>query len=45
LHRTVFGRAFDIALLLSELGGSEPSYDLFGWRQGMIVARGFYALS
>jgi hypothetical protein len=45
LHRTIFGRAFDIALLLSELGGSEPSYDLFGWRQGMIVARGFHALS
>jgi hypothetical protein len=44
LHRTVFGRGFDLALLLSDLGMDELSYDLFGWRQGLIAARSFFAL-
>ena len=44
LHRAVFGRGFDLALLLSDLGTARPSCDLFGWRRGVIAARGFYVL-
>ncbi len=40
LHKTVFGRAFDIALLLSDLG-EHISADLFGWQAGCIGARGY----
>jgi len=46
LHRTVFPRAYSIALVL---GGScsadaRPKCRLFGWEQGMIASRGFYVL-
>lgn len=40
LHKAVFGRAFDIALLLSDLG-EHVSADLFGWQAGRIDARGY----
>jgi len=40
LHKTVFGRAFDVALLLSDLG-EHISADLFGWQAGRIEARGY----
>jgi hypothetical protein len=41
LHRTIFPRAFSIALVVTNaLGGID--HTLFGWRQGVMVARGFY---
>ena len=41
LHRTVFGRAFNIGLLLSHRA-NELTNNLFGWREGMVQARGFH---
>ncbi len=41
VHRTVFSRAFHIALLLSFLGPQKLSIDCFGWREGRIKPRGF----
>jgi len=44
MHRTVFPRAFHIALLLSDLGGPELDASLFGWSQGVVTNRGFHIL-
>lgn len=44
LHRTVFSRAYQVALLLSDHGEPELGRNLFGWRQGSIVPRGFRVL-
>ncbi len=41
LHRTVFGRAFNIGLLLSHRA-NELTKSLFGWREGMVQSRGFH---
>lgn len=41
LHRTVFPRAWSIALLLSD----NRHFALFGWRQGMIRRRGFHIVN
>ena len=43
LHRAVFQGAFNVALLVSDLG-DDLSVDLFGWRGGEIAQRGFYLL-
>lgn len=45
LHRAVFDAAFSVALLLSDLGEAMLRYDWFGWRQGIIAARGCYRLA
>jgi proteasome lid subunit RPN8/RPN11 len=45
VHRTAFQSAFNVALLLSFQESSEPLIDLFGWREGMVAARGFYLLA
>jgi hypothetical protein len=44
LHRTIFPKAFQVALLTSDLGG--PTYDqsLFGWDRGVVSARGFQVI-
>ena len=44
LHRTVFGRPFDVALLVSDIGDTELAMNLYGWRHGMIQERGFQVL-
>ncbi len=46
LHRTVFPRAYSIALVLSDGCGNagDPTWRLFGWRYGMVMARGFHLL-
>ncbi len=44
LHGEVFGRAFNLALLLSDLGEPRHRVDLFGWRDGAIEERDFYVL-
>jgi proteasome lid subunit RPN8/RPN11 len=44
LHRTMFPRAFTLALLITHtFAGCVPA--LFGWRQGQIATRGFHVLS
>jgi proteasome lid subunit RPN8/RPN11 len=42
LHRTCFPRGYQIALLLSDHGGTIPSVSMFGWRRGEVAARGFF---
>lgn len=44
LHRTVFSRAYSIALVISDGCGNAgtPIWRLFGWRYGMVMARGFH---
>lgn len=41
MHRTIFPRAFHVALLVSDRGREPLDVNLFGWRHGMVVARGF----
>ena len=45
LHRAVFDTAFSVALLLSDVGETTLRYDWFGWRHGVIAARGCYRLA
>jgi hypothetical protein len=44
LHHTVFSRAFQVALLVSDHGQQPMDVSLFGWRHGMVVSRGFGVL-
>lgn len=46
LHRTVFPRAYSLALVLGGgcEAGAQPHCRLFGWQQGMIASRGYYLL-
>jgi hypothetical protein len=42
LHRTVFPRAWSVALVVNDVGfGPGPTHTLFGWRAGLLVERGF----
>jgi hypothetical protein len=42
VFRTVFPRAYSIALVCSDLPVGKPLFALFGWRRGMIESRGFH---
>lgn len=44
LHRTVFPAAYGIALVVNELADDKQTLSMFGWREGMIVQRGFQAV-
>lgn len=44
VQRTVFSSAFMIAMLFSFLS-QRTSVDLFGWRDGQVVPRGYYVVS
>lgn len=44
LHRTAFQGAGNVALLLSFQEDPTPRHDLFGWRQGLMAARGYYVV-
>lgn len=46
LHRAVFPRAYSVALVVSDGCGNAgvPTWRLFGWRYGMVMARGFHLL-
>jgi proteasome lid subunit RPN8/RPN11 len=47
LHRSVFPRAYSVALVLTQEcrdGNGGPTAQLYGWHQGMMVARGFQVL-
>jgi proteasome lid subunit RPN8/RPN11 len=41
LHRTVFPRAYSIALVVNDLAGELATFSLFGWRRGLLESRGF----
>jgi hypothetical protein len=43
LHRTVFPRAYTCALVVSDIAdGHDVAFSLFGWRRGILEARGFH---
>ncbi len=44
LHRTVFPKAFSIALLITNTFAG-LRYALFGWRRGLLEQRGFHVLN
>jgi len=44
LHRTVFPRAYSVALVVGESPCSGMGRSLFGWRRGIVAARGYYVL-
>jgi hypothetical protein len=45
LHRAIFSRAYSVALVISDgCEGGHPVWRLFGWRYGMLMARGFHIL-
>jgi len=44
LQRTVFPRAYSLALVANDVAFSEISFSMFGWRSGGIEARGFHVL-
>jgi hypothetical protein len=43
LHAACFPRAWQVALLVSDLGEPELRVNLFGWRDAMIAERGFFS--
>lgn len=42
LHRTIFPRAYSLALVVNDVAFAPPSFSLFGWQDGDIVERDFY---
>ena len=44
LHRAVFPAAYSIALVVNELADDKQTLSMFGWRQGMVIQRGFQVL-
>lgn len=44
LHRTVFSRAFNVGLVVSDIHDAPPTFALFGWRRGLIERRGFHRI-
>lgn len=42
LHRTVFSRAWGLALVVNDIGEGGPTHSLFGWRHGLVQSRGFH---
>ncbi|MFN7956622.1 MAG: hypothetical protein U0610_33265 [bacterium] len=43
LHRTVFPRAWNVALVVTHTAADELRHALFGWRLGRMAKRGFFA--
>ncbi|MDX6613581.1 MAG: hypothetical protein QOD75_2767 [Blastocatellia bacterium] len=44
LHRTIFPRAYSIALVVNDLAGDAATFSMFGWRQGLLESRGFHVI-
>lgn len=42
LHRAVFPRAYSVALVVNLITADEHNYALFGWREGLLLQRGFH---
>ncbi|KKL99769.1 hypothetical protein LCGC14_1811100 [marine sediment metagenome] len=45
LHRTCFPGAYSIALVVGQSPCSGTTRSVFGWKQGMVTARGFHVLN
>jgi hypothetical protein len=44
LHRTIFPRAYGLALVVNDVSFSDPTHSLFGWRNGLIELRDYRVL-
>lgn len=44
LHRTCFPLAYQVALLISDLPEEGPTPEVYGWRAGRVVARGYHVV-
>jgi hypothetical protein len=42
LHRTVFPRAYSVALVVNDLSENDATFSMFGWRRGLLESRGFH---
>jgi proteasome lid subunit RPN8/RPN11 len=42
LQRAIFPRAYSVALVVNDLIGEHATFSLFGWRRGLLEARGFH---
>ena len=42
LHRAIFPKAYSIALVVNDVSFAEPSFSLFGWKDALLVPRGFH---
>ena len=42
LHRTIFPRAYSVALVVNDLADDAATFSMFGWRRGLLEARGFH---
>ncbi|MDT4969428.1 MAG: hypothetical protein QOJ64_4165 [Acidobacteriota bacterium] len=42
LHRTIFPRAYSVALVVNDLPADHSTYSMFGWRGGLLESRGFH---
>jgi hypothetical protein len=45
LHRTMFPRAYSLALVVNDVGFAAPSFSLFGWKDGALAERDYYVVS
>ena len=45
LHRTVFSRAYSLALLANDVSPEGPTFSLFGWSRGLLEPREFHRLT
>jgi len=45
VHRAVFARAYNVALVFNDVAIGAPSFSLFGWRRGDIRTRSFHRLA
>ena len=45
LHRTVFPRAWCIALVANDVAFSDVTFSMFGWDRGGLTPRGFHVMS
>jgi len=44
LHRTIFPRAYSVGLVVNDQAGDDATFSMFGWRRGLIEARGFHVV-
>ena len=44
LHRTVFSRAWCIAMVASDVSYGNPTLSVFGWNRGILEPRSYYTL-
>lgn len=44
LHRAVFPGAWNLALVVNDVGYDDPTVSLFGWRRGVLALRGHHIL-